>query len=140
MIKEIPILFSTPMVQAILAGRKTMTRRIIKPQPGTDVSYMANEPLDWIGQWYPWKWDTEEGESISKHCPFGQIGDLLWVREAWANCYNLLTNPFETFFLYKADGTANVHRWKPSIHMPKAAARIWLEVTNIRVERLQDIS
>ena len=95
--KEIPILFSTPMVQAILAGRKTMTRRIIKPQPGTDVSYMANEPLDWVGQWYPWKWDTEEGETIQKNCPYGQPGDLLWVRETFRKYYHVDENGYNHY-------------------------------------------
>jgi len=146
--KQIPILFSTPMVQAILAGRKTQTRRVIKPQPDENgVSYMKNPPLNWEiiykESWKPYKWDTDEGESIAKECPFGDPGDLLWVRET-------MDQDFENGVTYIADNSS----WDsppdycyrsgnckvPPIHMPKAAARIWLEVTNVRAERLQDIS
>lgn len=135
--KQIPILFSTPMVQAILKGRKTQTRRVMKPQPDENgVSYMPNAPLYWEEtyreEWKPWKWDTEQGESFSKFCPYGQPGDILWVRESCAR------GLFDEFY-YKADG-ANYVKWKPSIHMPKAACRIFLKIKSIRVERLQDIS
>lgn len=134
--KEIPILFSTPMVQATLEGRKTMTRRIVKPQPDQDdepglVPKILGNEENW-GKWY---WDTDEGERIVKACPYGEPGDVLWVREK--------------FTKYKGGGfayAANGHtcypdiRWWPSIHMPKDACRIWLEVTEVRVERLQYIS
>lgn len=139
--KEIPILFSTPMVQAILDGRKTMTRRAIKPQPDQEgsVSFMANPPLDWKGEWYPWKWDTSEGESIAKNCPYGHPGDIMWVRESFQE--------YGGCIFFKADGPeinegplGCANKWKPSIHMPKSACRIWLEVINVRVERLHDIT
>lgn len=147
MTKEIPILFSTPMVQAILAGRKTMTRRVVKPQPAheTDISFMRNEPLNWTGDWHPWKWETEEGESIAKSCPYGKPGDLLYVRESWVWEGETSWQDISRIgtFWYKADDDGegfSPARWKPSIHMPKVAARIWLEVTNVRVELLHDIS
>lgn len=163
--KEIPILFSTQMVQALLADTKTETRRTIKPQPDENgVTFMKNAPLDWEAhykeEWKPWKWDTEQGETIAKHCPYGQPGDWLWVRESFVSgfkmddgcfAYDDEGNHIEKIW-YKADG--DLHNWwtgdsdfpsenipwKPSIHMPKAAARLWLEVLEIKVERLQDIS
>lgn len=148
--KEIPILFSTDMVQAILDGRKTMTRLAIKPQPDQEgsVSFMANPPLDWQGEWYPWKWETSEGESISKHCPYGQPGDILWVRESWNMGTKKELAPDDQWmqrndgipkgewvWVYRAGTVRNNHPehpewgkklWKPSIHMPKSACRIWL--------------
>jgi hypothetical protein len=120
--KEHPILFSTPMVQAILEGRKTQTRRTVK-----------TEMID--GENRPWIM-TKEGPAPLK-CPFGKPGDLLWVRETWAKadigfCFKVY-NDIDAVF-------APRNCWKPSIHMPKTAARIWLEVEEVRVERLQDIS
>lgn len=143
--KHTPILFSTPMVEAILEGRKTMTRRTLKKQPNENgVSFMKNPPLDWEQvykeQWKPWKIETEEGESISLNCPYGQIGDVLWVRETWQPNSTPTGWPFH----YKAkNDTFNQpenEKWKPSIFMPKAACRIFLEITDVRVERLQDIT
>lgn len=148
--REYPILFSTAMVQALMAGRKTQTRRIVKPQPpAPECSY--KELLD--------------------KSPYGKPGDVLWVRETFCKgivwdgegpepgYFDLIGEPrpdhLNPKFFYKADKhdfewcreelneddpryfTA---KWKPSIHMPKSAARIWLQVTEIRVERLQDIS
>lgn len=133
--KEHPILFSTPMVQAILEGRKTQTRRVVKMKKQiTDPAfgYTAFTPKNHIsvrgihanGQY---------GESFFK-CPYGQPGDLLYVRETFT--------PYRTDkYLYKADEILLINgAWKPSIHMPKAAARIWLEVEEVKVEWLQDIS
>lgn len=118
--KERPILFQTEMVKAILEGRKTMTRRIIKPQPNDN-------------------WETEEGESILKYCPYGEIGDVLWVRETFS-INNLFANGIK--YTYKADLSEDVNllKWKPSIFMPKEACRIWLQIADIKTERLQDIS
>jgi hypothetical protein len=147
--KERPILFSAPMVRAILSDSKTQTRRVMKPQPPAHVNDfctfhnpkgpglahfgfdpVAREALDWFAV-----------------CPYGQVGDRLWVREAWAHvgtCDPGLT-------VYRADYPACVPRqyqnvppdesikWKPSIHMFRADSRITLEITEVRVERLQDI-
>lgn len=161
MIKEIPILFSTPMVQAILYGRKTMTRRIVKPQPRklqpgmipapiaihpddyewpnrgsfqcTTVSCKKNGPDNWIEENSKWK-----------------VGDVLWVRESGWVDNNYMPSLNDPHLFWKADYD-NYPEWQkvlirdhtdkfPSIHMYKVFSRIWLEVTNIRVERLHDIS
>jgi len=143
--KERPILFSTPMVQAILAGRKTQTRRIIKQQPEGKISCIVNGL---------WMYDIPTGKSnipCSFRCPYGQIGDVIWVRETWAMSYDTEYHPelasneqehWETGYVYKADGKPfyQIDKWKPSIFMPREACRLRLEITNIRVERLQEIS
>lgn len=146
-----PILFSTPMVQAILSGKKTMTRRIVKPQPGEDceagkVPIILGNEDDW-GKWY---WDTEEGERILKFCPYGMPGDILWVRESFYDCSQVEQPPcdldpsaqdYMPRFSYKADHDDwEEVRWRPSIHMPKEACRLFLKVKSISIERLQDIS
>jgi len=116
--KERPILFSGPMVRAILEGRKTQTRRIVKPQPLRDRGVMA----------------FNDGEHPQMRCPYGKPGDRLWVRETW--CPDV--EPYT--FRYKADGDEPLERWRPSIHIPRWASRITLEVVSVRVERLQNIS
>lgn len=128
---EHPILFSTPMVQAILEGRKTMTRRILK----------VNGCKKFIPDSRSWnKEDIMSWTANGATCPYGQVGDKLWVRETFR-----VPNPYGVpRYLYKSDwekyNTGISYEWKPSIYMPKAAARIWLEITDIRVERLQDIT
>lgn len=173
--KQRPILFSTPMVQAIMEGRKTMTRRVVKPQP---------EKLPGSDGFIPLKDFVSKSEGQLKRglktiirgtdshvfpdCPYGKPGDVLWVRETWAETTNvndlspwpnrphLRTDdiddrhtPWEAI-IYRADGewiwcdadgySTEKSHWKPSIHMPKDAARIWLRITKTRVERLLDIS
>ena len=123
--KYIPILFSTPMVQAILDGRKTQTRRTLK-MPPKNITITEN---------------GFEGESgrIYK-CPYGKAGDILWVRETWKDSPKQAT---WQRYSYKADYNshlAELGKWNPSIHMPKSACRIFLKVKSVRVERLQDIS
>ena len=145
--KERPILFSGPMVRAILEGRKTQTRRIVKPQPDENgLSFMPNAPLDWRddvhGDWNPWKGETPDGDTWR-----GRVqcwpGDRLWVRETWMRSPNahLGMPPIE----YKATSSNQFIEewpgyWKPSIHMPRWASRINLAVVSVRVERLQDCS
>lgn len=138
--KEYPIIFSTPMVQAILEGRKTMTRRVIKPQPNeSGISYMKNAPLNWEEMyredWCPWKWENEEGEIISKFSPYGQPGDMLWVRETY-----LYTGSQIVFRADEDPENKWLCKWNSPIFMPKAAARLWLEIVNVRVQRLEDIT
>lgn len=153
--KERPILFSAPMVRAILEDRKTQTRRIVKQHwdwwdktcgecGGTGETYIgsgefsgncktcANEPL----------------------CPYGKVGDRLWVRETFApsadqwGAYAKWLDKFcnvkgdKPDIFYAADGGERpfIERWRPSIHMPRWASRIDLEITNVRVERLNDIN
>jgi hypothetical protein len=125
--KDRPILFSAPMVQALLAGAKTQTRRIIKPQP-IDIK---------IGQ--------SIVPSACGKCLYGQPGDRLWVREAFA-FYGMEASTLPPVF-YRADddtkpgwATPPDIRWRPSIHMPRWASRITLEITEVRVQRLQEIS
>ena len=139
--KERPILFSGPMVRAILAGDKTQTRRVIKPQP---VQY--NRP-DWpcthgwrevpqMGGWeISWNNDSMTAtEAIGEYCPYGKPGDFLWVRET-----HLVTAGGAV--LYKADHPDLISGYcRPSIHMLRQHSRITLEVTSVRVQRLQDIS
>ncbi len=126
--KTKPILFSTTMVQAILEGRKTQTRRIIKSIPH-DAYKIWFDGGEWIIQNKYYKCWTEKLE------PKYKKDDILWVRETFNK---LLFN----IYAYKADNKKryNSISWKPSIFMPKEAARIFLKVTNIRVERLHDIS
>ncbi|CAB4140336.1 hypothetical protein UFOVP669_26 [uncultured Caudovirales phage] len=165
-LRERPILFSGPMVRALLDGSKTQTRRVVKlPR------------LNPLGTWEPTRfggpgggrlasgaeipehaaiWHTRTGETIA--CPYGQPGDRLWVREAFA--FTDAHEPaYEGSIEYRADNKSwavsqrELHDvphncdprpfdgpWKPSIHMPRWASRITLEVTAVRVERLQDIS
>jgi hypothetical protein len=161
--REIPILFSTPMVQAILAGKKTMTRRICKDIAGYDFKwgldkepYIGNYKIfaktesgkwDWVTLENQWLYDLQTAVDDNRthllKCPYGQPGDRLWVRETWADnipgCPNGITYKADHIDP-KGDGPANPIKWKPSIHMPKAAARIWLEVTNVRGERLREIT
>ena len=139
-----PILFSTEMVQAILEGRKTQTRRIIKPQPKKGIIATA---FDFKKGFYASKIKIEENpdrfEITELFKPKFQIGDILWVRETWQTTWNENKKSWDT--IYKADGgywidDDGIMKWKPSIYMPKKRARIFLEVTNVRVERLQDIT
>lgn len=128
---EYPILFSGDMVKAILDGHKSQTRRIVKGKwlP------LVEEVLRVNGKWV---WSTVDYDLTT---PYGQVGDRLWVRETWEmDCYGDNWNePYQCDVLYRADGEKLMshQRWKPSIHMPRWASRIDLEVTGIRVERLQ---
>ncbi len=153
--KERPILFSSPMVRALLDGSKTQTRRVMRYQPdecaSVTVEHFHQTVVDRHGEEQPgpevfgaWWADGEHGCA----CPYGQPGDRLWVREAWAEPTSL--DPGPTF--YRADYPLCVPRhfsnvppidqikWKPSIHMRRDQSRITLEITAVRVERLQDIT
>lgn len=123
--KERPILFSGPMVRAILEGRKTQTRRVVKPQPAHIAGIGTVLNIDTI---------------TGKACPYGKPGDRLWVRETWDG---VRLDGGGALVSYRADGDKPVTddgRWHPSIHMPRWASRITLEVVSVRVERLQEIS
>ena len=119
-----PILFNTDMVRAILDGRKTVTRRVVKFKPGQNpqwTGYIPDGPVLYGSNNIP--------ASKSPYRP----GDILYVRETWARS-------MAGTYLYKATDTPIIlDRWRPSIHMPKEAARLFLRVTDVRVERLQDI-
>jgi hypothetical protein len=138
-VKERPILFSAPMVRAILSGEKTQTRRVVKPTPktGRDAfgSYMD------IGQ-VSGDWPGDAEWIAHTACRYGKPGDLLWVREAWLDAWAQNLGATSTQYHYRAD-PGNEHygyKWRPSIHMPRAVSRITLKVTDVRVQRLQDIS
>lgn len=154
--KEKPILFSTPMVQAIIDGRKSQTRRIIKQAIGWDKEFsvvpIKEEHIDGV-QRYEMRSGTKYGLPYwkSKY----QHGDIIWVRESWWKRPELsrrdLIEGADTWpkYEYQAgrlmawdDDELKEFGWKrkPSIHMPKESARIWLECTGVRVERVQDIS
>ena len=136
-----PILFNTEMVRAILDGRKTCTRRIVKDGITDDAmwGYTAFTPKGYIS--CRGIYVDGYGEGFYK-LPY-QPGDLLYVRETWG--YPISLNS-DKQYVFRADKIAesgfknDSHIWHPSIHMPKKAARIWLKVTNVRVERLQDIT
>lgn len=165
---ERPILFSGPMVRAILDGRKTQTRRLVTPQPSPGESNVAAG-----GLW--WSWEYPEGRHCTqdRRCPYGVPGDHLWVRETWRPW----CGRFDSGVAYQADdaeklvpdglamdwGSAlgkdgrprgldlrqmgfgvagnkyHTEKWRPSIHMPRWASRLTLRVESVRVERLQDI-
>lgn len=140
--KERPILFSAPMVRALLAGTKTQTRRIIKPAPREDISIGGVRGLVVNGQV-----TDADGWAAWNRCLYGRPGDRLWVREAWRS--GRLTDRFPPREMtphpvwYEADGQAPDAcngKLRPGMFMPRWASRITLEVTGVRVERLQDIS
>ena len=130
-----PILFNTEMVQAILDGRKTCTRRIVKGAIPDDAmwGYTMFTPKGCIS--CRGVYADGYGEGFYK-LPY-QPGDILYVRETW--CKGSWMNEKERYY-YKADDNDFHCVWHPSIHMPKEAARIWLKVTDVRAERLQDIT
>jgi hypothetical protein len=135
--KERPILFSAPMVRAILAGTKTQTRRVMKPQP---LSVDGGVPFGNAPKWA----HAEPGSAVMR-CPYGKRGDRLWVRETWAYGIHALASSHDEDgpFCYAATDSKMSRlctKWRPSIHMPRHASRIKLEVTSVHVERLQDIS
>lgn len=143
--KERPILLSPEMIRAILDGRKTQTRYPVKPQP-RDGHEIVNE----FGMWVP-RYMTGLGPMIwtgdgDWKCPFGRRGDRLWVRETWAPTMDSNrgwneSSPDGSWPIYAAtDREWDVLRWRPSIHMPRWASRITLEITGVRAERLQSIS
>lgn len=144
--KERPILFNGEMVRAILDGRKTQTRRPVKPQPEPipeDVWKDKRVPSE-RQFWWPSKKAGQmvELRDMASLAPLGTVGDRFWVRETWAECIGV-TNPHkdDTGNRYKAtDSGYDVDRWTPSIHMPRWASRIELEITRVWVERVQDIT
>jgi len=175
--KFIPILFSSPMVQAILDNRKSMTRRTLKPMAGEQKKWLTPELLnmagirgygrshegDGYGEWGVSLEHPKGGPLGWIKCPYGQIGDVLWVRETTREfyemdkdgCFDFENKMFEYaadnppfrilvdgdgFHQYTREGLEKEIPWKPSIFMPKSACRIFLQVTDVRVERLKDIT
>jgi hypothetical protein len=138
-----PILFSAPMVRALLAGTKTQTRRIVKPQPevcGADwLAKRRDGPAQFLYYWPRGDGYAVNDRFVAESCPYGQPGDRLWVRES--------IHRGDACARYSADGSVvNLADWRwkrdnlPSIHCPRELSRITLEITGVRVERLQGIS
>ncbi|OAZ19676.1 hypothetical protein AYK88_22920 [Klebsiella aerogenes] len=148
--KERGMIFNGEMVRAILDGRKTQTRRIMKVQPEPSKSRPGDfwfsskklESMVHISDFAPGNSPIADYHLfIQEHCcPFGAVGDRIWVRETWAR-YNIDQNSHD--LAYRATTPADwpeEGRWRPSIHMPRWASRILLEITNVRIERLNAIS
>lgn len=148
-----PMLFSTPMVEALLAGRKTQTRRICKLQPDKESYYIPNLVNGVLTIDY-----NQGDENPNTRCPYS-IGDIVWVRETWAETCDENGTPIVAYktglpriisgknALYdeidtdwSIDNFPSCGKWKPSLFMPKYACRLFLEITRVRVERLHDIS
>lgn len=146
--REKPILFSSAMILAILSGKKSITRRVIKPQPdATVLSYYPGGITCGVLEDYEtgvrlgYGFEDEDRQWKSLAAP----GDRLWVRETWQPARNGDTG--EAMAIYKADWESNGSpqgpeggKWKPSMFMPRWASRITLEVTEVRCERLHEIS
>lgn len=162
-IKERPILFSGPMVRAILDGRKTQTRRIVKIPPVMVDPDPMQTTVGWLDQhecgpgWYCWMSDYSEEGAIVLPCPYGAVGDRLWVRETWnamdftrgsGKMWNEMSKEERLsarwYPVYKVDEDPEESGnyggpYVPSIFMPRWASRILLEIESVRVERLQEI-
>ena len=154
--KERPIIYSTPMVKAILEGRKTQTRRVVKPQPNATHD---GEPYWFSGGYRAWEYRSttdvlRKGGNVLP-CPYGKPGDRLWVRESgWERperTAKMMREGADTWprFAYVADSWseddhADFKRWgfkrRPSIHMPRWACRLVLPLVSVRVERVQSIT
>lgn len=149
------MIFNGEMVRAILDGRKTQTRRVMKVQPSDGFHPTHNGyDLDLNAHWYtpgvvdkngylqPAKKDVfgvaDENEGYA--CPFGAVGDRIWVRETFSPVPDHEEPAGCSAILYAADGNGPYGKWVPSIHMPRWASRITLEITGVRVERLNSIS
>lgn len=133
-----PILFNTEMVRAILDGRKTCTRRICKDANECtvpDMDFYNADRRTYAVHNFVDKEHTEQLSTAERTCPIC-TGDILYVRETWKEA----PKGYYYYEDWQKDDIADVTKWKPSIHMPKEAARIWLKVTDVRVERLQEIT
>lgn len=142
--KERGMIFNGEMVRAIIDGRKTQTRRPIKWKQTRFTEVAERDD----GSLWPWAEDCERGGDIWFTCPFGEVGDRIWVRETWAEAGASAPDlklyranyPDHVPAHYENVPPAEEIRWTPSIHMPRWASRITLEITAVRVERLNAIS
>lgn len=154
--RERPIIFSGAMVRALLAGTKTQTRRIVKSQPPAGTLQVSTwrhpDPRPHFFAWWGGRPDLGQGAEIApgwcQPCPYGAPGDRLWVREThwyFKDRHDPVTGYFPPQLTtvdveYSADGESKRCGWFSPIHMPRWASRITLEITGVRVERVQDIS
>lgn len=149
--KERGMIFNAEMVNAILSGRKTQTRRPIKWKQTRFTEIAERDD----GSLWPWAEDCERGGDIWFACPYGEIGDRIWVRETFrvhsratdvatlvyrASVRNSWTEQTHRVPIAVCGKPATPEKWTPSIHMPRWASRILLEITDVRVERLRDLS
>jgi hypothetical protein len=151
--KERPILFTTEMVRAYLAGKKTQTRRVIKPQPFGWAEHIEPYPCDKLpgygqpGDWLQASEYYHKACGLGCKCPYGNPGDVLWWRETWAS-HSMMSGikpselPKVGPFFYRADPEINESHywWRPSIFMPRWASRIQTPIVSVRVERVQEIT
>jgi len=144
-VKERPIIFTADSVRAILEGRKMQTRRVVKPQPvghwGSRVPPLAGGVLQCItvADWKP--------RDAYIRCPYGVVGDRLWVRETWQGWHSSgeeldrgVEHESASYVTYKADGKSFPVEWRSPLFMPHWASRITLEITDVRVQRVQEIN
>lgn len=129
--KSRPILFSAPMVRALLAGTKSQTRRALKQQP-IDILPLRGKKRG--VEWVTLEQREPEARGRMVRCRYGVPGDLLWVRETWC------PSAPATFYRASAEALPAGGRWHPSIHMPRWASRITLRITNVRIQRLHELS
>ncbi|ECF2431430.1 hypothetical protein E1676_23400 [Salmonella enterica subsp. enterica serovar Beaudesert] len=149
--KERGMIFNAEMVSAILSGRKTQTRRPIKWKQTRFTEIAERDD----GSLWPWAEDCERGGDIWFACPYGEIGDRIWVRETFrvhsratdvatlvyrASVRNSWTEQTHRVPVAVCNKPATPEKWTPSIHMPRWASRILLEITDVRVERLRDLN
>lgn len=142
--KERGMIFNGEMVRAILDGRKTQTRRPLKWKQTRFTEISERED----GRKWPWSEDAEKACDFWHPCPFGAVGDRIWVRETWAEAgagaphlkLYRANYPEHVPTHYENVPSVDEIRWTPSIHMPRLASRITLEITDVRVERLNGIS
>jgi hypothetical protein len=137
--RERPILFSAPMVRAILEGRKTQTRRIVVRAKDGELPLDFHDGMFWFA----------DGDAQEINCPYGETGDRLWIREAWRTefRFNHLKpslvpgTPLDTAIYYEADGKSSMAgKYRHSRFMPRRFSRTALDITKVRVQRLQEIS
>ena len=144
--KQRQIIFSGEMVRAILAGNKTQTRRVIKPQPANGCHYEMTGSRHGACHLHTESFNAKQFDrcyvpprpnfaSPILPCPYGKPGDFLWVREAWNFISDEIIVP-----AYRADSETQIDKWKSPIFMPREASRITLEITNVRVEQVAGIS
>lgn len=130
------MIFNGEMVRAILDGRKTQTRRPLKWKQTRFTEIGERED----GSRWPWSEDAEHACDFWHPCPFGHVGDRIWVRETFSPVPDHEEPAGCSAILYAADGNGPYGKWVPSIHMPRWASRLTLEITSVRVERLNSIS
>lgn len=138
--KERSLIMTGESVRAVLAGRKTQTRRVARDQTAKSYQWVSQFPVipTRDGLYEGWAKDCGQSFLLPTSCPYGSVGERLWVRESFSHSREWHMNPW-----YWADGDptdGDYEKPKPSIHMPRWASRLTLEITDVRVERVQDVS